>query len=389
MKRNGWNEAWRDRKRELKRAARRAASFFLLYAFLPLFCGALAGGMLWMNAFGAETAEAVLTAYGSQSVMAALGGLPEERAGAGVLPEVEEPFVLPEEVTETLRAAAVRAAEAERAPSEIYDALPEDAVPVIACDLSSRSYCINTTKYEIDVEGARTAPYPVASPDGSDGPLVLVLHTHATESYLVDDTNLSDFAAGDTVTYTRRSTPLRSTDGARTVVQAGEVFCEALRAAGIPVLHCTELHDQEDFNRAYVNSAETVKRLLAEYPSIRYVIDLHRESVTRGDAYVKTYTEVTGAPAAQVMLVVGTNQQGRHPNWLENLSVAVAFKDQMDRDLPGFSRALYLRTARFNQEYLPGCMLLEVGSAMNTPAEAAEAASAAGTELAKVILAHE
>ena len=90
-----------------------------------------------------------------------------------------------------------------------------------------------------------------------------------------------------------------------------------------------------------------------------------RDSIARGDARVKTETTVKGEKSAQVMLVVGTNQNGRHPHWEKNLVVATAYKDTMDTLYPSLARSVYLRTARFNQEFLPGCMLLEVGSAAN------------------------
>ncbi|MBQ3866483.1 MAG: stage II sporulation protein P [Clostridia bacterium] len=373
-------------KEQTAAAWKRAGAIFLLYAWLPLLCGAMAGALLWMNAVGGSAAKAALMDWGAKNVALASGGDPMEKEGAVALFAESGAFAVPEEAARAVAEAGVLAESARSAPAVIYEALPADAVPVVACDLSSRSYFINTTKYDIDIPAARAAAFPAGTADTGEEPLVLVLHTHATESYLFDDTNLADFAGDGVETYTLKSTPLRSDDPARTVVQVGEVFCETLREKGVPALHCTEMHDREDFNRAYVNSAETVKRLLREHPSIQYVIDLHRDSVTRGDSYVKTYTEATGSPTAQVMLVVGTNQQGRHPNWLQNLSVAVAYKDRMDRDLPGFSRAMYLRTARFNQEYLPGCMLLEVGSAMNTLTEAEGAARAAAGELAGLIL---
>lgn len=369
----------------LKKRLREGTSYFLLYGFLPLLCGLMAGGLLWLNAYGGTAGE-LLERYGERSVAAAIGGVPVRRRAVSAAPAPapeKEPSGEPEPEAET-----PPPAEETKSPSVVYDTLPEDAVPVIACDLSAKSYFINTTKYEIDIDAARAAPWPVAPAAGSEEPLVLVLHTHATESYLFDDTNLSDFAREGVETYFRTNASLRDQDPARTVVQVGEVFCETLRAAGIPTLHCTDMHDLPDFNQAYVNSAETVKRYLAQYPSIRYVIDLHRDSVTRGDAYVKTSARSDAGPCAQVMLVVGTNQQGRHPNWEQNLTVATAFKDQMDRERPGLSRALYLRTARFNQEYLPGCMLLEVGSAMNTLEEAENAARSAASSLAKVIEAH-
>ena len=270
-------------------------------------------------------------------------------------------------------------------PKKTYDALPANAKSIIACDLSSDAV-INSTGYAVDLAEVRNTPYPVKTGAIGTEPVVLVLHTHATEGYFADETNLSDFAPAGVETYIpEEDIRYRTDDPERSVVKVGAVFCEELEKRGIPTLHCEVMHDKEDFNTAYTRSAETVQKLLRENPSIRYVIDLHRDSVVRGESFVKTLASPGGAPTAQVMLVVGTNQLGNHPNWRQNLAVACAYKDKMDTLSPSLSRSLYLRTARFNQEYLPGCMLLEVGSWANTLEEAESAAVLAARSLADLI----
>jgi stage II sporulation protein P len=220
--------------------------------------------------------------------------------------------------------------------------------------------------------------------------LVLVLHSHGTECYFEDNTNLSDFATDEIESYfVEGQTFFRTQDTEKNVVRVGKVFSDTLNRLGIPTIHCTVMHDRDDYNNAYTYSAETVKAYLKEYPSIQYVIDLHRDSVVRGNAWVKTRTEIEGKESAQVMLVVGTNQNGRHPNWEKNLVVATAYKDTMDTLYPSLARSMYLRTARFNQEYLPGCMLLEVGSAANSLEEAETAAVLAAKAFASMLQARQ
>ncbi|MBR3837881.1 MAG: stage II sporulation protein P [Clostridia bacterium] len=383
-------------KRRIKRIWKRFLTYAVTYAILPLFCGMMVALLFLINSVGATEAEALFAAAGEKTVMAAVGAtlaeepvdsglyflspelipqntsLPALVGSAGYLTKLPEPK--PEPETE------------EKVPSVIYDALPVGATPVVRVDLSSPSYFINTTKYTIDIEGARNDAFPCPVTAAEEKPLVLVLHTHGTECYFQDDTNLSDFAPEGVESYfIEGETSFRTDDPTRSVVQVGNVFTETLTELGVPAIHCTTMHDKDDFNDAYVNSAETVKAMLAQYPSIQYVIDLHRDSVVRGESWVKTYTEIEGTPSAQVMLVVGTNQNGRHPNWKQNLVVATAFKDSMDSLFPSLSRSLYLRTARFNQEYRPGCMLLEVGSAANTLEEAENAARFAARAFAQML----
>ena len=60
----------------------------------------------------------------------------------------------------------------------------------------------------------------------SDGPQVLIMHTHATESFEPYDTDIYD---------TRHT--WRTTDNTQNIVAAGEVMAEAIRSYGIEVLH--------------------------------------------------------------------------------------------------------------------------------------------------------
>ncbi|MBR2615580.1 MAG: stage II sporulation protein P [Clostridia bacterium] len=383
-----------ERKKQIQRRLRRATTLFLMYALLPMICGGVVGLLLFLESFDIAAAEETFAKW-SELGLSELSGAETRRSEKKLQlyflsPELSatlpvssrlslgaaQYYKKPEKSAPQANDSPAPAPEKEdtteqKEPSQVYAALPEDAVPVVSVDLSSPSYFINSTKYSVSEKDARKDPFPSETvPDGTK-PLVLVLHTHGTEGYLEDDTNLSDFAPEGVETYFPKSTTsFRTTDENKSVVQVGRVFTETLNSLGIPTLHCTVMHDKEDFNDAYVNSAETVKRLLSEYPSIQYVIDLHRDSVVRGESYVKTKYQWEGEKSAQVMLVVGTNQNGRHPNWRQNLTVGVAWKDQMDALFPSLSRSVYLRTARFNQEYLPGCLLLEVGSCVNTLEEA-------------------
>ena len=371
-------------KEKLKLFFRKAAGFFALYAALPLLCAATIGALLFIRFEGEAEAVEVFMAIGEESLL-----MENEDStdffpsfyflSSEILPPLSEKAsskIGSARYFSSVKVPATEIQEEEKnVPEVLYDSLPAGATPIIKADLSSASYYINTTNYTVDFDQVRKSAFPSGVRSQDQSPLVLVLHTHGTESYFEDNTNLSDFATdGIESFFLQNETVFRTSDPNKSVVQVGKVFSDTLNGLGIPTLHCTVMHDADDFNDAYYNSAETVKKMLAQYPSIQYVIDLHRDSVVRGDSYVKSYTEIEGEASAQVMLVVGTNQNGRHPNWKQNLVVATTFKDTLDSLFPSLSRALYLRTARFNQEFLPGCMLLEVGSAANTLQEAENAA---------------
>ncbi len=368
----------------MKKRMHGALRYFAVYGVLPIISLLFLALLFTVRAVGAGRIGEFLEKSGDAALFAL--------TGATVRTETEnaapsEPSPAPETVKTTVQPPEEETTEEAPAPAlRHFETVPEGAVAVVAADLTG-SGLINTTKYAVDLSAARETPFPARTSAPEGEPLVLILHTHATESYLFDDTDLSLLAPEGVETYYLPSEQaFRTTDNEKNVVAVGEEFAAVLISRGIPTLHCTIQHDAEDFNSAYVYAAETIQRILAEYPSIEYVIDLHRDSIARGEDRVKTVCTVDGEPSAQVMLVVGTNQLGQHPNWLQNLAVQVAYKDVMDARYPHLARSLYLRTARFNQEYRTGSMLLEVGSSANTLEEAKTAARAAAGCLADLIL---
>ncbi|HOJ48201.1 MAG TPA: stage II sporulation protein P [Bacillota bacterium] len=242
-------------------------------------------------------------------------------------------------------------------------------------DEEPQLYLINRTNFSVNLNDFRSNEYPISREIGSE-PTVLIVHTHGTESYL---------APG--IDYYTPNESFRSTDESKTVVAVGKVLAEELNKRGIVTIHDTVMHDKDDYSNAYTNSKRAVAEMLKKYPTIKYVIDLHRDAVFTSDGTnQKPVTAINGQPAAQVMLVVGTNQGGAdHPNWRKNLTVAVALQETMNRDYPTLSRPICLRSASFNQQLSPGYLLLEVGSCGNTIEEAKNAAKLFAAAFASTI----
>ncbi len=207
-----------------------------------------------------------------------------------------------------------------------------------------------------------------------DGPQILIVHTHTSESY--NETG-QDW-------YTNQST--RTTDNSRNMVRMGEVLSQTLTEAGYNVLHCQKRHD-EDFNSSYDRSLETVKEYLKKYPSIAVVIDLHRDSLidSQGTKYRPAVT-VNGVQVAQVMFLMGVgNNTYPHPDWKENLSLAAWIQKEADETYPGLMRPILVRGLRYNQYLSKGALLVELGGCGNSPAEAEGAAKLFGEVCAKAL----
>ena len=213
---------------------------------------------------------------------------------------------------------------------------------------------------------------------GAEGPQILILHTHGTEAYLP--------AAGETY---EASDPYRTTDPAHSVIRVGDVLAAALEEYGLRVIHDRELYDYPSYTGSYARSGAAVERWLAEYPGIAVVIDLHRDAVGTEDVIYKTCALVSGPQAAQVMLVVGTGENGlEHPHWRDNLKLALALQAAADALSPTLTRPIHLAPERYNQHLSAGSLILEVGTNGNTLSEAERAArlfaAAAGPLLASL-----
>lgn len=239
----------------------------------------------------------------------------------------------------------------------------------------------NQTRYTPDLWALYGAPRLTKTADelmeeyGADAPLVLIYHTHGTESY----------ANGDTVT---AGTGFRSRDPEETVVAVGSVMTEILEAAGIPVIHLEEMFDEKNWSSAYDNSHAAVCKVLEKYPSIQYVFDVHRDALSGDDgAYISSVSTYDDTRFAQLMLVCGTDEGGSsHKDWRDNLSFALTLQADLHASYDTLMRPVNLRTASFYQDLRKGALLLEVGTSANTLAEAKRTAVLFSAALSNHIL---
>lgn len=201
----------------------------------------------------------------------------------------------------------------------------------------------------------------------AQGPQVLILHSHATESYT--PTAEEPYTA---------SSAYRTLDPEHNMLRVGAALKASLEARGIGVLQDTTLHDHPSYTDSYVRSRETVQSYLSAYPTIRLVLDLHRDAASLDSStQLSTRATVNGRDAAQIMLVVGTNAGGRlHPQWQENMALAMKLHAQLEKAHPGLCRPIGCRTERFNQDLSTGALLVEMGAAGDTLEEALVTAEA-------------
>ena len=194
----------------------------------------------------------------------------------------------------------------------------------------------------------------------SDGPQILIVHTHTTESFTNDDK--AKYTATDSD---------RSTNEDENISAVGKAMCEVFDQRGIQYVHDATVHDYPSYNGAYNRSKATVLANLEKYPSIKIVLDVHRDGIVRSDGTkVKVASDINGTKAAQCMFVVGSNVELTHNNWRENMKLACKLQNKANELYPGLMRPINLRSERFNQQLSTGALILEVGSNGNTLEEA-------------------
>ncbi len=221
-----------------------------------------------------------------------------------------------------------------------------------------------------DLKGDFSAKCP------SDGPQVLIVHTHGTEAYTMPTGE--EYLPSD---------EYRTLEEEKNMLRIGDEIASVLTQQGLTVLHDRTLHDYPNYSGAYNRSSATVQQYLEDYPSLLYVLDVHRDAVEdeNGRSYKLLCAEEP--TAAQMEFVLGTSGGGlTHDGWRENLKLACAVQDTILKDYPTLMRPIVLRNSRYNQHLTPGSLLIEVGTAGNSLDEALTSARIFAEGFAKTVL---
>ena len=189
---------------------------------------------------------------------------------------------------------------------------------------------------------------------------VLIYHTHGSEAF-------ADSRAGVTED---------------TVIGVGDELTRLLESYGIKVYHDRNVYDmidgELDRSHAYDLSGDSVDDILAQYPSIEVVIDLHRDGV-REDLHL--VTDINGLPTAKLMFVNGVSRLNvngdidylYNPNKISNLAFSLQMYLEGKATYGDLMRRIYIRGYCFNLDKMPRAALVEVGAQTNTVQEAKNA----------------
>ena len=274
-------------------------------------------------------------------------------------------------------------APAEDPPAEELPAAPESNVVAQtmtagAKTITAADIALNNSTDHTQVDLAALLAAPLTQTRSEQGPQILIMHTHGSEAYTME---------GDDV-YPETDTA-RTTDANFNMIRIGEEMKAEFESMGLSVVHDTTLYDYPTYTGSYGRSLEGIRAMLEQYPSISIVLDVHRDALIAQDGTVyKAVTELDGQQAAQVMLVMGSEDGGlTHPGWQQNLALALRVQQGMLAICPTLPRPINLRSQRFNQHMTAGSMLVEVGTSGNTLQEAILGARAFARAAGEVFLA--
>jgi stage II sporulation protein P len=153
------------------------------------------------------------------------------------------------------------------------------------------------------------------------------------------------------------------------VMMASYIMREKLKNKGIEAL--VEENDITEFIRinswdytySYQASRYYINAAIAQYPSLKYFIDIHRDSVGKADSTVT----INNTNYAKILFVVGLE----HPNYKSNLDLANYINTKIASKYPSLTRGVITKGGAnvngiYNQDVSPNAILVEIGGAENT-----------------------
>lgn len=215
----------------------------------------------------------------------------------------------------------------------------------------------------VAVKPEQTPQTPQAEPEKPKPtppqPLIGIYHTHDWESYISEFPNL-------TLKRVEDLDLISSEDHQKkTVVDLGRKLATLLSQQGVVTVHSEQRHQRLKYENAYLLSRITAEQILKEEPTTRVLVDIHRDAAWEYTPVAK----IDGQEVAQIRCIIGGNNAG----WTANEAFCERLMQTLEKRYPGLTLPTLVKEDRYNQDLLPGAILLEIGSATNSYAQAERA----------------
>ena len=221
-----------------------------------------------------------------------------------------------------------------------------------------------------EIERLKAISYYMSDPSKNTvtKPLIYIYNTHQLENYNND--NLSIYGI----------TP--------NVLMASYLLKEKLNNLSIPtIVEDTNITEFLDINKWDYSASYKASRIFLldkknTYDTLKYYIDIHRDSVSRE----LTTISINNKNYARILFVVGLE----HKNYQNNLSEVEKINNLFNKYYPGLSRGIYKKDGPnvngiYNQDIGKNVMLIELGGVNNNIEEVINTINAISDILSKYI----
>ena len=231
----------------------------------------------------------------------------------------------------------------------------------LSLPLNNPNQFLELTLGNIDINSSLPNAQPVIHIPEANYPIVYIYNTHPNENFYPGALAIHNITPN--------------------VVMASYMLEAALAEYGI--VSIVESRDVRDilrannwrFNQSYLASRKLIQDVKERYPTIRYFIDVHRDSRAGS-------VTIDGITYARMMFVIGKN----HPNYQENKALMLNIHQEINHNYPDLMRNPFFRpNSSFNQDLAPGVILIEVGDPRNTIDEVYNSINVFASSFARVI----
>jgi len=183
-------------------------------------------------------------------------------------------------------------------------------------------------------------------------PVIYLYNTHQTEEYKTSD--LIDFTIYPTVMINDYILEdIFNKNNYQTVIEESSIS-DILK------------ENNWKYSNSYKASRILMENSILKYPTLKYFIDIHRDSLTRD----KTTVEIDGKSYAKILFIVGLE----NPSYQDNLVFTEKINNKIDEYYPNLSKGIYKKEGPgvngvYNQDFSKNTILIEIGGYENTTVE--------------------
>lgn len=180
-------------------------------------------------------------------------------------------------------------------------------------------------------------------------PIIYIYNSHQTEEYM--PTNFVEYSVRPTVEMNNYILEEKfEKEGFTTYVEEERI---------------KEILNKNNWNYAgsYLASRTLLEKRKQEYPSLKYFIDVHRDSLPKS----RTTVTINKKDYATILFIVGLENK----NYQENLSFTEKINNKLNEKYPNLSKGIYKKEGEgvngvYNQDFSPRTILVEMGGPENS-----------------------